>query len=235
MFRADPFRFELVEADLIIHPHGFGGIGIGSPFFVDAVIHIQHLVIGIIHLSGNHTGGRCRLRHLVIAFLRRKHITAFRTRRVSGVDERETLRTLLRRGITAFPGAGLFDLDHVERTVPQNVAPVVQKKAVGFSGFRTEARPPSGALNQQPRRIRRAEHHNAIRVRRIEAASQNVDVRQELERRLRCSEKIRRDEFPLEPGDDFSTFGRRRITGHDRTLLAGKRLDFFRNMLAMIH
>ena len=61
------------------------------------------------------------------------------------------------------------------------------------------------------------------------------DSRVELERRLRCSEKIRRDEFPLEPGDDFSTFGRRRITGHDRTLLAGKRLDFFRNMLAMIH
>ena len=119
--------------------------------------------------------------------------------------------------------------------MPQNVSSVVQKKAVGFSGFRTEARSTSGALNQQPRRIRRAEHHNAIRVRRIEAASQNVDVRQKLERRLRCSEKIRRDEFPLEPGDDFSPFGRRRITGHDRTLLAGKRLDFFRNMLAMIH
>ena len=71
------------------------------------------------------------MRHLVIAFLRRKYISAFRTRRISGVDERETLRTLLRRGITAFSGSGLFDLDHIEWTVPQNVAPVVQNETVG--------------------------------------------------------------------------------------------------------
>jgi hypothetical protein len=51
------------------------------------------------------------------------------------MNECQTLRTLFRRGITAFASTGFFDADHIHRTVTQNIAAIVQHHIVSAATF----------------------------------------------------------------------------------------------------
>ena len=135
MFGTDPFRFIIVEANAVIDPHGSGCAGFRIPLFVGAVVNSMHIVIGTGNLTGDDPGVGSCVGHLIVVLVDRKHIVTFRASGVSGMNECQTLRTLFRRGITAFASTGFFDADHIHRTVTQNIAAIVQHQTVGLAGM----------------------------------------------------------------------------------------------------
>ena len=57
VFRAYPFRAEIVEADQIVDPHGFGIVIRRAAFGVDRIVSVGHLVFGRFGLSRENPGG----------------------------------------------------------------------------------------------------------------------------------------------------------------------------------
>jgi len=203
MFRTYPLALEFIEAHLIIDAQSPRSVRIGAPLLMNRVAGVQHLIFRVIRLAGKYSGRGCRSGKISISIVRRKLISAIRTHPVTGMDERQTLRTLFRRSLAALSHAGFPDPDHVHGAVPENISAVIENQAIAFP-FANPG-PATDHLNKKSRGIGRTQQHDTVGIRCIEPRGQHIHIDQEPQRRF-VAEEIVRHRLALESGNDFSTF-----------------------------
>ena len=142
---------------------------------------------------------------VLFAFGRRESVAALRADAVGGVDHRLALRAFLggRFAVTTRP---IFDLECVDRPVPQNVAAEVQDEAVLLRRVQAEA--PTDHLVVEARGVRRPQERHAVDVGRVEAGGQHVHVDQILQAAV------------LEALEGVGAFERQRVAADEPALVA---------------
>ena len=104
----------------------------------------------------------------------------------------------------------------------ENVVPVIQNQAILLVRLGRQAGAAPHHLDEKPRRVGRAQKHDAIGVRGVKAGGEHIHVGQVLQRLLRRPEQVVGNRFTLEARDDFRALRRGRGARHDGTFAAGQ-------------